>query len=223
MSFSLSHGRSLDPGEAGIGRNDLPHFDAGRIDLSQWFDVSLRSQPMELEIGSGKGTFLVQQASIRRDINYIGLEWARPFWRYAADRCRRHGLNNVRLVHVEADMFLRNYVDDRVFQVVHIYFPDPWPKNRHHKRRLIQEGFLRQLHRVLAEEGSVLIATDHRDYYEWMLDHVSRVPELFRRCAFDRPQSAGEGEVVGTNFERKYRLEGRAFHGMKLEKCSPAG
>jgi len=203
----------------GIEADDLPPFEDGPIDLRTWFDAGRRECPLELEIGSGKGTFLVQQAVQLPGVNYIGLEYAREYWRHAADRCRRRDLANVRLVHAEAAFFVRNYVRPRTFQQVHIYFPDPWPKKRHHKRRLIQADFLRQLHDVVADGGGVRIATDHSDYFVWMEQHAAQVGDLWRRLPFESPESAGQGELVGTNFERKYRREGRPFHGMVLVKA----
>ncbi len=230
MSLSLSRGRQLDVGHHGIAQDDLPPMEGGRVDPRQWFlhKDSKPSDPgrrVELEIGSGKGTFLVQQAQMNPGVDYLGLEWAKAFWRYAADRCRRHGLENVRLIRADAAMFVTHYVPDGVFRQVHIYFPDPWPKKRHHKRRLVQASFLRELHRVLGptldddrESGQVRIATDHADYFDWMQDHAAQVTDLFDRLPFVSPESAGEGEMVGTNFERKYRQEGRPFQGMILRK-----
>ncbi len=217
MSTSLPSVKTLDVGSIGIDQSDLPPFDAGAIDPAGWFGDQ-RDWPLELEIGSGKGTFLVQQAAACPQVNFIGIEYAGGFWRYAADRCRRHALQNVRLVHTEAAYFVRNYVPDGCFRQVHIYFPDPWPKKRHHKRRLIQAAFLRQLHRILVNTGTVRLATDHDDYFQWMAEHVEQVSELFARLAFESPDSAGEGELVGTNFERKYRREGRPFHAMCLKR-----
>ena len=200
----------------GLTAEQLPPFDAGPLDLRSWFPQP--GAPLELEIGSGKGTFLVQQASKTPHINYIGLEYAKAFWRYGADRCRRHGLTNARLVYVEAGAFLRSYCPDGVFRQVHVYFPDPWPKARHHKRRLIQTPVYREIHRVLEPAGLLRIATDHGDYFAWMREHLAPVAELFEELPFESPASAGEGELVGTNFERKYRREGRPFHAMILRK-----
>ena len=219
--------RGLDVGDVGIEQASLPPFEAGPIDLRQWFPPDRRSLPLELEIGSGKGTFIVNQARALPDINYIGIEYAKAFWRYAADRCRRHGFENVRLVHTEAGAFVRNYVPDASLRQVHIYFPDPWPKARHNKRRLIQAPFLRELHRVLQPAdstggGRIRIATDHADYFEWMQEHAAQVTDLFDREPFESPESAGAGELVGTNFERKYRREGRTFQGMVLIRRTPA-
>jgi len=226
MNCSLSRGNPLVVNGYGIAQDDLPHFDAGPIDLSAWFPAERRGLALELEIGSGKGTFLVQQAETAsgRQVNYLGLEYARAFWRYAADRARRHNLENVRLVHAEASFFLRNYVAEKVLRRIHIYFPDPWPKKRHHKRRLIQASFLRELHRVLdsplddSNAGEVRIATDHEDYFRWMGEHAAQVADLFERLPFENPESAAEGELVGTNFERKYRREARPFFSLILKK-----
>ena len=223
MNFSLGHGKNLDVGHIGISDEDLPSYDEGPIDLDRWFDTGTPTKadtrtPLELEIGSGKGTFLVQQATIRPDVNYIGLEYARSYWRYAADRSRRHGLKNVRLVRVEAGFFIQQFVQDNCFQCIHIYYPDPWPKTRHHKRRLIQAPFLLQLHRTLAAGAVVRIATDHVGYFEWIEAQVQLTGHAFERLAFSRGASSGSDEVVGTNFERKYRREGRPFHGLVLRK-----
>lgn len=214
-------------------------MDDGRLDPRGWFvDAEGKApgpdRPIELEIGSGKGTFLVQHAKLYPDVDYLGIEWAKAFWRYAADRTRRHGLENVRLLRCDAAVYVKHYVPDATFRQVHIYFPDPWPKKRHNKRRLIQADFLRELHRVLIPAGAsntarepgdksgetacVRIATDHADYFEWMSEHAAKVTDLFDREPFERPASAGEGELVGTNFERKYRQEGRTFQGMILRK-----
>jgi len=217
MAHSLSHGRTLDPGPYGLQRErDFPPPEQGPIDLASWFAPDRRDRPIELDIGSGKGTFLIQHAPDRPHVNFIGLEYARAFWRYAADRIRRHALDNVRIVYIEAETFLRSYTPDHAFAHVHLYFPDPWPKKRHHKRRFFQETNLRLVHQKLAPGGTLRVATDHEDYFQWMREHARRVEDLFETRPFDRPTSAGEGELVGTNFERKYRREGRRFQAMIL-------
>lgn len=222
MSLSLSHGKPLEPGWAGLNLSDFPPLGQSpaetRFDLRTWWPETERDRPIELEIGSGKGTFLVQQASQLPGVNYVGIEYAHAFWRYAADRIRRRNLTNVRMIHADAKTIVTWYCADELFRQVHVYFADPWPKKRHNKRRMIQADFLAELHRVLKPEGMVRIVTDHDDYFAWIEDHVAQCSHLFDRGDFERPASAAEGEVVGTNFERKYRREGRPFHGLTLRK-----
>jgi tRNA (guanine-N7-)-methyltransferase len=234
MSFGLSRGRKLDSGVVGLRAEDLgPLPDdiltnpaAARIDPRQWFEHPDR--PFELEIGSGKGTFLIQQAAEQPGTNFLGIEWAHEFYAYAADRLRRSGLANVRLLNADAVEFLRWRCPDSVASVVHLYFSDPWPKSRHHRRRVVQDRFLADAHRVLIPGGELRIVTDHEEYWAWMEEHFARWTIgpgqetghlLFERRAFEAPQSAGEGELVGTNFERKYRREGRPFHAAVLKKA----
>ncbi len=168
--------------------------------------------PVELEIGMGKGTFLTEQAKARPQVNFFGIEWARWFWRYASDRLRRNGCLNARTVRAEAAYFLTEFITDSSLSVLHIYFPDPWPKKRHHRRRLIQEPFLKQAHRVLIPGGRLQIVTDHLEYFE-QIESVVKASRL-RVIEYNRPGSAAEGEFVGTNFERKYRREGRPFYAL---------
>ena len=168
--------------------------------------------PVELEIGIGKGTFLTEQARARPETNFIGIEWARWFWRYASDRLRRHNCTNARTVRAEASFFLTEFVPDETISVLHIYFPDPWPKARHHKRRLIQEKFVPTIHRVLRPGGRLQVVTDHKGYWEENIEPVVRAAKGFEVVDYNRPGSANEGEFVGTNFERKYRREGRPFY-----------
>jgi tRNA (guanine-N7-)-methyltransferase len=222
MSLSISHGKPLDPGDAGLTHDQLPPLgdspEQSRVDFKSWWAPERRALPFELEIGSGKGTFLVQQATQLPDVNYLGIEWAKVFWRYAADRVRRRNLPGVRLLHHDASTFVTWQCADAVFRQVHVYFPDPWPKKRHHKRRTLNADFFRQLHRVLTPGGIIRIVTDHDDYSAWIQEHAAQVRDLLEPLPFERPVAAGEGEVVGTNFERKYKREGRPFNAIALRK-----
>ena len=209
----------------GFDRDALPAAGGdGRavIDVQRFFGFPPAAdgspRPLELEIGSGKGTFLAQQAPLQPGADFLGIEIAKPFWRHAADRARRLNLGNVRLLWHDAQVFVRVHCGDAVFDRVHLYFPDPWPKDRHHKRRSFQEPFLRELHRVLRPAGELRVATDHEGYFAWIEDHAGRVADAFERLPYEPPASAGPGELVGTNFERKYREEGRRFQGLVLRK-----
>jgi tRNA (guanine-N7-)-methyltransferase len=180
-----------------------------------WRALFGNDNPVELEIGIGKGTFLAEQAPARPDVNFFGVEWANWYWRYASDRLRRHGCANARAVRAEAGYFVAEFVPDASLSVLHIYFPDPWPKKRHHKRRLIQEPFMRQVERILAPAGRLQVVTDHKDYFE-QIEAVVRASKL-KVIDYNRPGSANEGEFVGTNFERKYAREGRPFYAIAAQ------
>lgn len=221
MSFGLSRGRELDTEGWGFASRDLPSFEEGRLDPRSWFDDADR--PFELEIGSGKGTFLVQQAELQPQTNFLGIEWAGEFYRYAADRMRRRNLANVRMLHADATEFIRFWCPDGIADVIHLYFSDPWPKSRHHKRRVVQDASLREFHRLLRPEGELRIVTDHDDLWAWYEDHAERNSNLFARQTFSKPDSAGSSEVVGTNFERKFAREGRPFHAMTLLRIDGSG
>jgi tRNA (guanine-N7-)-methyltransferase len=173
--------------------------------------------PIELEIGTGKGTFLTDQAKARPEVNFFGIEWANWFFRYASDRLRRNNCLNARMVRAEANYFLNEFVPDRSLSVLHIYFPDPWPKKRHHKRRLVQPPFLKNVERVLVPAGRLQVVTDHKGYFEENIEPAVRGSKL-SVIDYNRPGSASEGEFVGTNFERKYRREGRPFYAIAAVK-----
>lgn len=218
VNHAPSHQRRVDVGPIGLLAEDLPDWEQGTVDLDTWFDPEQRGRPLDIEIGSGKGTFLVRAARDEPTTNFIGIEFARAYWRHAADRCRRHGLTNVRLVRAEADFLLRHYVPDGRARHLHIYFPDPWPKARHHKRRLVQPSFLRTVHRVTGPGSLVRIVTDHHDYFQWILEHTQRATDLFTLRPWEPFSPTSDDERAGTNFERKYRKEARPIHALLLAR-----
>jgi len=179
------------------------------VDLASIFG---NAHPVEVEIGTGKGTFLLARAEARPEVNFLGIEWARQYCLYAADRFRRHGLTNVRMIRADAARFFRNCVPAESLLRVHVYFPDPWPKRRHHRRRLIQPGFIEHVRRTLRLGGELLIVTDHLDYFQ----HIHRVlEEATTLLSVPFPVMADRtGELVGSNFERKYIAQGRAFYSL---------
>lgn len=215
----------------GITARDLPPLPddastnpaSARLDPRTWFEHPDRA--FEIEIGSGKGTFLVQQAELHPDVNYLGIEWAGEFYRHAVDRCERRGLRNVRVLYDDAVGLLRFRVPDAIVRTVHLYFSDPWPKKRHHKNRVVQDRFLGDCARVLVPGGLLRIVTDHDDYWAWMEEHFARWcvpfegrPAVYERLTYEPVESAGEQELVGSNFERKYKREGRPFHAAVLKR-----
>jgi tRNA (guanine-N7-)-methyltransferase len=192
----------------------------GPVDFASLFG---RAGKVQIEIGSGKGTFLVHQAAAFGDVNFVGIEWSAEYFRLAADRIARHNLSNVRMIRTDAAVFLRRHVSDAVIEMFHVYFPDPWPKRRHHKRRFFNRDNLEQMLRCLEPGGLINFATDHADYYEQVQELARWAGEEGRaECVpFVRPAGAREGEWTGTNYERKYLKEGRAIYTLTLRKLIP--
>jgi len=189
----------------------------GRIDFAHFFG---RSAPVQIEIGSGKGTFLLSEALANPQINFLGIEWANKFYRFAVDRMGRWGVKNVRLMRANAAELVEDFFPDASIERFHIYFPDPWPKNYHHKRRFFSDENLVHLLRCLVPGGIINLATDHENYFEQMTDVIRRAVKAgtVEQIDFIRPAGAAEGETVGTNYERKYKKEGRKTYTAAVRK-----
>ena len=164
-------------------------------------------RPVEVEIGPGKGAFLLQRAGERPDLNFLGIEWLRSYALYAADRARRRKLTNIRLLCADAAAVIHDGLADATIQRVHIYFPDPWPKRKHHRRRLIKAPFLTDVRRVLRLGGWLGVATDHAGYFRHIRMALAAAPGL---AAVPLGRQAGAW-LSESNFERKYTAAGRAL------------
>jgi tRNA (guanine-N7-)-methyltransferase len=176
--------------------------------------------PVEMEVGIGKGGFLLEQAKLRPGVNFLGVEWANKYFRFAADRFARWGLENVRVIRTDAAALIAAWLPDACLDAIHVYFPDPWPKKRHHKRRFFNPGTMGHVVRVLAPGGRLFVATDHVEYFE-VIEQVVRARGKLEEIAF--PEDFGEaGEIVGSNFERKYVREGRTFYRLAMRKRAHA-
>lgn len=189
----------------------------GPIDFGLLFG---RTDTVEIEIGSGKGTFLISQAQAFRQTCFLGIEWARKYYRYAVDRMGRRGVDNVRLIRTDAAQFIAEHVPDCSVDGFHLYFPDPWPKKYHNRRRFFQTVNLDRMVCRLKPAGWINVATDHLDYFDQMQKVAQQAVDAGQVSIipFKRPAGAQEGEVVGTNYERKYQKEGRCTYTLALQK-----
>lgn len=181
----------------------------GQIAAPQaWFDSP---GPFELEIGCGKGGFLLARAQARPDVRLLGVEWANKFFKFAADRMVRRGVTNVRVMRTDAKVFVMNHLPPESVAALHLYHPDPWPKKRHHKRRIVQDDFAEAVARVLMPNGLWLIQTDHADYFGHIREVLFRHPE-FREVPWEEAAVKTADDFSGTNFEIKYAREGRNIY-----------
>lgn len=156
-----------------------PHYgvdySAEPLNLDVLFE---RAAPRVLEIGFGNGETLVQQARENPDLDFIGIEVHEPGVGHCLLKARDAGMNNLRLIKHDAIEVLERQIPPLSLQRINIYFPDPWPKKRHHKRRLLQPSFLVLLHDRLRSGGALHIATDWANYAEH-IDDVFASVDLF--------------------------------------------
>lgn len=158
--------------------------------------------PLEVELGSGDGSFLAAYAAARPGVNFIGVERLLGRLRKLDKKARRAGLGNVRCLRIEASYFLEFMVPKSGIGALHIYFPDPWPKRRHHKNRLINERFPEIAAQALGTLGMVYLRTDDENYFEQMLVCFGNSP-LFR--SEETPEDLRK---FLTDFERGFNSRG---------------
>lgn len=193
-----------------------PFVIVGHIDFAHVFG---NGNPVELEIGCGKGGFLIRQARDHPQRNYLGVEWANKYYKYAADRMYRWQVKNVRLMRTDARDFIKNQTPPASLHAVHIYHPDPWPKTRHHKRRLFAPGFVDDLVRVIKPGGRLAVQTDYPEYFEIVRDLLTARSE-FRPCDFADAEYGTPQQRTDTNFEVKYLRQGRQIHRLAFLRAS---
>ena len=173
-------------------------------------DLFARPAPLELEVGCGKGGFLLDQARTHPERNYLGIEWANKYAGFAADRMARWGLANVRIVRTDARQVFLRALPGQCLDALHVYHPDPWPKRRHARRRLIQADFVAAAVRTLRPGARWSVQTDHPAYFEQIHALLTAHPQL-------ETADYGDGSA-GTNFEIKYRKEGRRIYRLAVRK-----
>ena len=167
--------------------------------------------PVVLEIGSGKGRFLIATATERPDLNVVGIEKSLHYYRLIRDRIAKRRLENIRLINHDAFLVLQKMIPDASLAEIHIYFPDPWPRKREQKRRIIRPEALEEMRRTLVGNGSGIFVTDHRDYYEAAAPLIA---QFFRSEA----RQPGPEDLPRTNYEAKYRAEGRPIYEVRFWK-----
>lgn len=170
--------------------------DAGPLDLVALFG---RRAPVELEIGTGKGRFLMESAAARPDRDFLGLEIEREYALLVRERAARRGLENLRVESLDGKEFVKRRLASGALAALHVYFPDPWPKKRHHKRRLFDAAFAAAAARALEPGGLLRVMSDHADYWKVIEEALGAETALLRLA----PSETGPWSS-GTNYELKF-------------------
>jgi tRNA (guanine-N7-)-methyltransferase len=200
-------------------------IDHGRIDVStpaiEWAGLFGNGNPVELEIGSGKGLFLASAATALPEVNFLGIELSRKYAIAAASRLARLALPNAKIWCGDGRVVLSKLVPPQSLRAVHVYFPDPWWKTRHKKRRVFTAELVRRIAASLQPEGGLRIATDVGEYYGVIRELIDSGGE-FREESLPPVVEPEHSLDYLTHFERKYRLEGRPIYRAVYTLAQPA-
>ncbi len=158
--------------------------------------------PLELEIGCGNGRFLAANAAKHPETYYLGVERMMERVRKCSRKAQQGALNNLTFVRVEAGRFVRELLPDRCLRAMYLFFPDPWPKRRHHKNRFFQRELCDTLARIFVPGGTMYISTDHEDYFREMQRYLSEDARFTEVPPLVRP------EDEQTDFERLFLSKG---------------
>jgi tRNA (guanine-N7-)-methyltransferase len=170
-----------------------------RFELARMFP---NAQPLEVELGAGDGSLLMEWARRHPDRNFIGVERLLGRLRKIDRKGRRAGLGNLRLVRIEAGYFLEFLLPPAAAAAVHVYFPDPWPKRRHWPRRLVNAHFVNVTAQALRPGGAAYLRTDDAHYFAQMLEVFQANP------LFQAVQTPSDLASIQTDFERDFQSRG---------------
>jgi tRNA (guanine-N7-)-methyltransferase len=177
------------------------------------------SQPIELEIGSGKGLFLIRTAQEHPDRTYIGMELATKYAREAQEKLDKAQISNAVFLACDAVAVLANDIPDNSVAAVHVYFPDPWWKSKHKKRRVLSDETIVNIERVLKPDGELHFWTDVLDYYEIAIPRIVELTKLQGPKYVPEPPALHAMDFR-THFERRTRLNGLPVYRSKFVRST---
>lgn len=199
-----------------MGRRALPKLNPA-VDFAPWlFDVQQLSSPwhpdqlfprpadLEIEVGCGKGLHLLRASGESPERNYLGNEVAKKYARFAAYRLAQHERHNARIIQGDGLLLFRDWLPDQSAVAVHVYFPDPWWKERHRKRRVMQPAFIADVERVLRPNGILHFWTDVEEYFQSTCEMIASDSDLQGPVAVAEPPSEHDMDYR-THFERRMR------------------
>ena len=216
-SYVLRQGR-LTPGQQNALSQHWSRygvdFSATPLELDTLFG---RTEPVTLEIGFGDGASLLEQAMQHPERDFLGIEVHRPGVGRLLSRCHEAGLKNLRVINHDAVEVLQQQIADHSLDCVQLFFPDPWHKKRHHKRRIVQAEFVALVLRKLSSGGQFHLATDWQAYAEHMLEVLEAAPG-FRNISGKYQYTHNTGRRPQTKFEQRGQRLGHGVYDLLYEK-----
>lgn len=181
----------------------------------KWKRLFDNEQPIHIEVGTGKGKFIVEMAKRHPHINYIGIERQQSVIVSALKKIKEEGLSNVKLINVNASE-LTDIFDKGEVERIYLNFSDPWPKKRHGKRRLTHPVFLTVFERILANGGELHFKTDNQGLFEFSLVSFSEFGLLLKSVSLDLHNSGFEGNIM-TEYEEKFSKKGHKIYRAEVQ------
>jgi tRNA (guanine-N7-)-methyltransferase len=176
-----------------------------------------RAAPLEIEVGSGKGLFLRNAAADRPEVDFLGIEIAGKYARFAAAGLAKAGLRNALVVDGDAVRLFHELLPDGSLAAVHVYFPDPWWKQRHRRRRVMRDSFVRDVERTLRAGGSLHFWTDVEEYFQTALELLAAETHLLGPLPV--PETPAEHDMAyRTHFERRVRKASEPVYRTEFRK-----
>jgi tRNA (guanine-N7-)-methyltransferase len=177
----------------------------------KWNTLFKNDHPLHVEIGMGKGKFIMQLAAANPDINYIGIEKYSSVLLRALEKRKEIELSNLYFIRFDAE-YLNDIFDHEEIARIYLNFSDPWPKDRHAKRRLTSKEFLNRYDKCLKKEGEVIFKTDNRTLFDFSLEEVKLAGWELREVTFDLHNSEFLMGNVMTEYEEKFVAKGNPIH-----------
>ena len=173
-----------------------------------------------LEIGPGRGDFIMALAEQYPDKRVIGIELAKKRYYKLIPRIEKRGITNITLLRATAQIAIPRHCVSGSFQRIYVLFPDPWPKDRHAPHRLLNADFLTLLAGLLKDDGFFFFATDYRPYAEWVVENLNEVP-LMHNLGDPFTVQADIADYFPSFFEQKWREEGREIFYVRCRRVRP--
>lgn len=177
-----------------------------------WKEIFGNNNPIHIEIGMGKGRFLMDMAKLHPSVNYIGIEKYSSVLLRAIQKMEEYPLANVRFVRMDAET-IGNVFDREETDRIYLNFSDPWPKDRHAKRRLPSREFLQRYDKILKKDGWIEFKTDNKDLFSFALDELEAAGWKAEKISYDlhHDEEMGEGNVM-TEYEEKFSSKGNPIY-----------